>query len=322
MENLLTIVIPTYNRKERLARTLKLLENQTYKNFNLVILDNNSDYKISDLLKNYSGNFLQKIELVSNKFNIGMTGNICNSFLHVKTKWLWILADDDIVHSTAVEIIYDNIVDNNSYILHFSPYNENDENDLDQKIYTLPEYIEFFNKYGNNKSNYLKMKNYSIFLSSYIFNMDKCSQYAHYAFEYSYTNIPSLVVVLKILDDQKGCLQWFNKKFIDYDRANGDQWNTSEVTLGLRTISDISFSLTKKLNKDLVRIIMFSFDKAIYFSLNAKNQKEFLKKLYSDVYKYTLKNYEKIIYMVAVIFSNQKYFFSNILKKIYNFYLK
>lgn len=313
MEKLLTIVIPTYNRKERLARTLKLLENQTCGNFNLVILDNNSNYKVSDLLKNYSENFLRKIELVSNKVNIGMVGNICNSFLHAKTKWLWILADDDIVHSTAVEIIYDSIVNNNSYILHFSPYDENDENDLDQKIYTLPEYIEFFNKHGNNRSNYYKMKNYSIFLSSYVFNMDKCSQYVHYAFEYSYTNIPSLVVILKILDDQKGYLQWFNKKFIDYDRANGDQWNTSEVTLGLRTISDISFSLTKKLKKDLVRIMMFSFDKAIYFSLGAKNQKEFLKKLYNDVYKYTLKIHEKIIYKFAVLLSNWSNFFSNIL---------
>ena len=50
MEKKITVLIPTYNRKESLSRTLRDLESQTRKDFYVVISDNASDYDVKELL--------------------------------------------------------------------------------------------------------------------------------------------------------------------------------------------------------------------------------------------------------------------------------
>ena len=49
----LSIVIPTYNRKEQLSRLLDSVFSQDLSNLNeIIIVDNNSDYEIHDITKN------------------------------------------------------------------------------------------------------------------------------------------------------------------------------------------------------------------------------------------------------------------------------
>ena len=46
MSNILSVVIPTYNRKERLLNVLNILKKQTNQNFLVIISDNNSNYDV------------------------------------------------------------------------------------------------------------------------------------------------------------------------------------------------------------------------------------------------------------------------------------
>ena len=47
----LTVLIPTYNRKERLTQTLDCLSKQTNRSFQIVITDNCSDYDVNELIQ-------------------------------------------------------------------------------------------------------------------------------------------------------------------------------------------------------------------------------------------------------------------------------
>ena len=50
MDNLLTIVLTTFNRHNYLISAVESILNQSYKDFNLVIIDNGSDDKTSQYL--------------------------------------------------------------------------------------------------------------------------------------------------------------------------------------------------------------------------------------------------------------------------------
>ncbi|PLL70465.1 hypothetical protein CWN62_29695, partial [Klebsiella pneumoniae] len=51
---LVTIYIPTYNRLELLKRALNSVVNQTYKNLEIIVVDDNSSDGTQEFLKNFS----------------------------------------------------------------------------------------------------------------------------------------------------------------------------------------------------------------------------------------------------------------------------
>ncbi|RZK28376.1 MAG: glycosyltransferase family 2 protein, partial [Hymenobacter sp.] len=103
---MLTIAIPTYNRNERLARSLEILVPQLSAGVKLVIIDNCSSVPIKDTVEPY---LLSNVKVVRNTYNIGMAANILRCFENCDTEWLWVLGDDDPPHKNAVEIIIQEI---------------------------------------------------------------------------------------------------------------------------------------------------------------------------------------------------------------------
>jgi glycosyltransferase involved in cell wall biosynthesis len=54
-ENLLvSVIIPTHNRKEYLKDAVNSIQNQTYQNFEIIIVDDFSDDKTEDYVKSLS----------------------------------------------------------------------------------------------------------------------------------------------------------------------------------------------------------------------------------------------------------------------------
>jgi haloacid dehalogenase superfamily, subfamily IA, variant 1 with third motif having Dx(3-4)D or Dx(3-4)E len=66
---LLSVVIPVYNTEEYFDRCIKSLESQTYKNMELIVVDDCSPGNIKDLIKVYKK---LKIKFVSHKENMGL----------------------------------------------------------------------------------------------------------------------------------------------------------------------------------------------------------------------------------------------------------
>ena len=51
---LVTVIVTTYNRKELLKKTINSILNQTYKNFEFIIIDNFSKYDFFSYIKSFN----------------------------------------------------------------------------------------------------------------------------------------------------------------------------------------------------------------------------------------------------------------------------
>ena len=103
LNKILTIVV-TYNRKELLRESIEALLNQTYKDFDILIVDNNSsDGTYNEVVKNYEN--LKYLNTGSNiggagGFNLGVKYAIENGY-----DYAWLMDDDSIATSTALESV-------------------------------------------------------------------------------------------------------------------------------------------------------------------------------------------------------------------------
>ena len=64
------IILPNYNSSSYIEETLVSVINQTFKNWKLFIVDDNSDNKTKDILKKYNSN--NKIKIIWLKKNKGV----------------------------------------------------------------------------------------------------------------------------------------------------------------------------------------------------------------------------------------------------------
>jgi len=107
----LTVVITTYNRKEPLLQQLKSLELQgQYDKYEIIISDNHSDYDIKEWIsRSLCQDFLNIVTVYVHPFNVGGDLNITLSFQLPKTKWMWLLSDDDITDPNSINTVLSDI---------------------------------------------------------------------------------------------------------------------------------------------------------------------------------------------------------------------
>lgn len=103
----LTIVVPTFKRTNTLNQTLKSLLDQTDKDFEVLVVDNDSEEEVGlatdRLINSYSSHL--PVALFRNHSNVGMFGNWNKGIELSRTKWLTILHDDDCLSREYVETV-------------------------------------------------------------------------------------------------------------------------------------------------------------------------------------------------------------------------
>lgn len=108
----LTIVIPTFNRNEKLVDTLRSLQQlKLVSGVQIFVIDNASDVPVETTIRN-SGLVFEKLLVHRNAYNIGGNANILRSFEIVETDWVWILGDTDRPEKDALERIFIAITQN------------------------------------------------------------------------------------------------------------------------------------------------------------------------------------------------------------------
>lgn len=114
MLNKITIVLPVFNNIESLDNTLSSILDQTYKNFDVIIIDDNSTDGSSEILKKFADKydfFYKKIYTdYESKFINGIntdTGtSACNEALkYANTDWVVTIGDEILLKNT-MEIIF------------------------------------------------------------------------------------------------------------------------------------------------------------------------------------------------------------------------
>lgn len=294
----LTVVIPTYNREQRLRRTLDILEIQSDGDFDIIILDNCSEYKVDHVLDKRDVGFKNRVEIVQNKANIGMAINLANAFIQKRDGWVWMLSDDDVPSAYAVENIYDEIERcNNIGAIHFSIGEFDKYLKYGAKDFkSLHELMDFYRCIRADKIKGFDYSGDFIYFSNKVYNMKYVKAYYEKIFFYAYSGVPQLVPILFMLNEKTAEVRISNKKIVAYDATEGDHWDWIKTMLGMRIITDFPLDLDNDDRKMLYRIIMGNNIDYMVDSVN-EDSMEFdvgqIKKIYEEVYQYSLDDEER-----------------------------
>ncbi len=297
----LTVVIPTYNRKKRLNRTLDLLEMQTDSDFKIVILDNCSDYDINEILENRNKVFCNRIEIVRNKINIGMAANIANAFIQGINGWMWLLSDDDIPSVYAVENIYSEIEHSSElwaihFLYHgFSEYMTDKYKDFNN----LHQLLNFYKEITVQGMDLSLCNGDFIYLSNKIYNMKYIYKYCQDICLYSYLGAPHLIPILFMLNSDAGILRFRQNELVVWDAPDGGHWDYIKTLSGMRIVTDFPLEISHEEKGILYNLFLYAYMDSL---LDDIEERTFdydigqIDKIYSEVYRYCLDERERKYY--------------------------
>ena len=101
MNELISIVIPAYNAAAFISKTLDTILNQTYKNFEVVVINDGSKDNTLDILKEYEKTD-SRIRVFSQE-NGGVSAARNTALTKIKGQYITYIYADDSVPPTALE---------------------------------------------------------------------------------------------------------------------------------------------------------------------------------------------------------------------------
>ena len=99
---LVSIIMATYNRAHTIVRAVDSVMNQTYKNFELIIVDDGSTDNTLEILKKYND---PRIRIFINDTNRGVTAAKNRGFKQIKGEWFGPFDSDDELKPYAIETL-------------------------------------------------------------------------------------------------------------------------------------------------------------------------------------------------------------------------
>ena len=112
----ITVFTPNYNNEKFIAETIESIINQSYSNFEYIIIDDGSTDKSWEIIQHYK-NLDNRIKAYRNKKNIGIvkTRNKGFKYSSNKSKYFAIIDSDDIAMKNRLEIQVDFLEKNPEY---------------------------------------------------------------------------------------------------------------------------------------------------------------------------------------------------------------
>lgn len=110
-EKLVSIVLPTYNGEKYLADSIESVINQTYKNWELIIINDCSTDKTLEIAQNYAAKD-NRIKVYSNDENLKVPKSLNRGFSLANGEYFTWTSDDNMYKPRAIEYMV-NYLDNN-----------------------------------------------------------------------------------------------------------------------------------------------------------------------------------------------------------------
>ena len=266
MSKILTIFVPTFERKDKLERLLKMIvmaKNINY--FNLLVQNNNiKDYKTVNLLSKYQNKF-PEWEFISNHSNIGAEANIIEGLKKVKTKYCWIIGDDDLPMNGLIDNVLDLLIKNEILLLFIKPFwTKNIEIFKDKNL--LHNFRERSALEITKEANIM-----TTFISSWIFNFEeykKIDPELKHAFQRIGNQFPQLSWILPLLNI-KGKYLSSKKSSILATSENTNSYKVLETFLYLLPETIYEISNNKKINELIIKSYCRSYLPRLIFSVRA-----------------------------------------------------
>ncbi|MCT2347464.1 glycosyltransferase family 2 protein [Bacillales bacterium AN1005] len=108
---LITIFMPVYNTEKYIAESINSILNQTYKNFELLIIDDGSSDRSVEIIKSYKDN---RVNLIRNEKNMGLPYTRNLGLKMAKGDYIAIMDSDDISDRERLERQLNILLENNN----------------------------------------------------------------------------------------------------------------------------------------------------------------------------------------------------------------
>ena len=96
-----SIILPTYNRASFLSNAIKSVINQTYSNWELIVVDDGSTDNTKDIIEEYIGKDNRIKYIYQENFERSAARN--NGITNSHGEWICFLDSDDLFHKTHLE---------------------------------------------------------------------------------------------------------------------------------------------------------------------------------------------------------------------------
>ena len=119
MKPLISVIIPAYNHEKYIVQTIMSIIDQSYKNLELIIIDDGSSdntWKVIKSLKEQCLARFTKVEFITQK-NQGICATLNKLISLTSGVYIYTIASDDMAKPNAIELIYEELVENTSYIV-------------------------------------------------------------------------------------------------------------------------------------------------------------------------------------------------------------
>jgi len=237
---ILTIAIPTYNRKDFLINNVRHLLPQLNDNTKLLIFDNCSDEVMQDILYlEFPEIYEKKVEVIRNITNIGADANIVRCFENCRSPYLWILGDDDIPLSDAVEKIINHCIKFPSVIFfNFSCEIYFRKQDIKSK--GLCEFVDSIDDYSN-----------LLFISNNIYKVPEVIGNLRFAYHYIYSCASQLAILLQSLGNSSEVL-FSSQQIVNWGKPTEEnQWSSVLQSFGYNSLLELPLIVKSGLSKKL-----------------------------------------------------------------------
>ena len=112
---LVTFIISVYNGSEFIENCIRSIFNQSYKNIEIVIVDDCSNDSTNKILNSLQKENLLHMKIIKNKDNLGLTKSLNIAASHAQGEWLARLDADDISRKDRIKTQIDFIKNNPEY---------------------------------------------------------------------------------------------------------------------------------------------------------------------------------------------------------------
>lgn len=145
--SLVSIILPTYNGQKYLRQSIRSCLEQSYQNFELVIIDDASVPEVRAIVDSFGD---ARVRYVRNDKNLGLVMSLNKGFSLAKGKYLTWTSDDNYYASKAIEIMQNALADNAAVSFVYAGYQviDNDGHPLRRGRVETPEELDQDNYIG------------------------------------------------------------------------------------------------------------------------------------------------------------------------------
>lgn len=121
MSDLVSIIMPSYNTEDFIAESIQSVINQTYNNWELIIVDDCSNDNTDEVVNRFL--YDKRIKYLKNEQNIGAAKSRNRALLEAKGRWIAFLDSDDLWFPNKLEEQI-SFMENNNYHFSYTNYSE------------------------------------------------------------------------------------------------------------------------------------------------------------------------------------------------------